>query len=101
MKPKEKILDVAFQKLSHGQRCFNCHRPATEIHHIKPRSCKLNRWNKKNALPICRKCHFDLHNGALENPSVEFERDNIKDYLLRNGLIYDEFLQLKMKEFGI
>lgn len=101
MKNIEKKLDVAFQKLAIGKRCHFCHRPAHAIHHLIRRSCKLRRWDKKNALPICSICHFKVHNGQLEEPIVEFERDNIRDYLMRNNLIYKEFLQIKEREFKL
>ena len=94
MKPIEKELDRAFQKLSVGKRCFNCKKSASEIHHREKRENKVYRWNKENALPICRKCHNGIHFEGLKFPKLEIERIGLKDYLLREGLIFDEFLTL-------
>jgi hypothetical protein len=97
----EKQLDKAFQRLAIGKQCHFCNSPATEIHHLEPRANKLYRYDQRNALPICRKHHFDLHNGDLKNPTIDLPRIGLKDYLLRNGLIYKEFLELKKEELGI
>ena len=101
MKPLEKILDIAFQKLQHNKRCFNCNKKSTAIHHIIRRANKLFRWDKRNALPVCFNCHFNIHNGVVKEPKLDLGHDDIKSYLLRKGMTYDEFLQAKMKEFGI
>lgn len=102
MKPLEKRLDRAVQKLAIGKRCYYCGTNQNIVHHhLQRRSNKLLRWDLKNLLPVCQKHHFDIHNGQLKEPVVEFERIGLKDYLLRNGLIYKEFLELKKKEFGV
>lgn len=101
MKSLEKKLDKAFQKLARGQQCHYCFRPATCVHHIRRRADRLHRWNKANGLFLCHKHHFDIHNNGLEEPEVEFGDVGLKDYLLKNSLTYDDFLQAKREEFGI
>jgi hypothetical protein len=97
----EKNLDKAFQRLAIDKRCHFCFKPATCVHHLIRRANKLYRWNAKNGLFLCHKCHFDIHNGNRKEPDVEFERDDLRSYLMRNGLIYKEFLELKARELGI
>ena len=54
-------VEKAFEK--YGRKCLICGKEATEVHHFIPKSLSLNlRWDLDNAVPICRKCHFNLHN---------------------------------------
>lgn len=101
MKDLEKKLDIAFQKLAEGKRCHFCQKPAGEIHHLITRSEKRHRWDKRNALPLCRFHHYGIHNGTFKSPEVEFEREGLREYLTKNNLIYREFLEAKAREFGI
>lgn len=97
----EQQLDKAFQRLAIDKRCHFCKKPATEIHHLIGRSQKLYRWDKRNALPLCRFHHYGVHNGTFKAPDVDFKREGLREYFIRNNLIYKEFLELKKEEFGI
>jgi len=55
--------------MAHGSRCHFCGAHATDAAHIVPRSSlgKAQRYAVPayNGRPVCRKCHDQLHNGAL------------------------------------
>lgn len=54
---KEKAISVW------GNRCNVCLAIAQQIHHYIPRSkSSLLKHDVQNAVPICRKCHFLIHN---------------------------------------
>jgi hypothetical protein len=97
----EKKLDKKFQELSKGKKCYYCNRKATEIHHLERRSNLCHRWDRKNALPICRKHHFDIHSNGLKEPELTFKREDIREYLVKNFICYRQFLEIKAKEYGI
>ena len=102
MKPLEKILDVAVQKLSEGKKCHYCQTEyGVVIHHLVHRDDKLYRYDKRNFLPVCIKHHGMIHFECLKQPDTPFKCDNIKSYLLRHGMTYNEFLTDKMKEFDL
>lgn len=48
--------------LSKKQWCDVCWDKATEVHHIFSRKNRSVRWYLPNIVPVCRKCHTDLHN---------------------------------------
>lgn len=99
-------LDRLYPKLSHGQRCYFCKRPAVHIHHIRPRANLLLRYDLQNLLPLCADCHELAHQKNMDLYISIFRMDYLnkmsriqfQDYLLANDLTREEFFKLKEKE---
>lgn len=104
----QKKLDSLYPKLAYNQRCRGCGKQAQEIHHIIRRDNLLLRWDYKNLLPLCRKCHSDIHskgkwNHGLElSPFKEYLEERrykiLSEYLLENNLSEEDFLKEKELE---
>lgn len=94
-------LDKSFQKLRKNQMCHYCFKNATEIHHIVRRANKAFRWDKRNALPVCRCCHTEIHSNELEEPEIDFEVVSFKVFKMNRCLSDREFFEEKAKEYGI
>ncbi len=46
----------------YGHRCESCGKPASDPHHMFPRSSFGHlALSIENGVPLCRKCHFSLH----------------------------------------
>lgn len=97
----ERKLDMAFQQLKNGKFCHYCFKKATEIHHLERRANKAHRWDRNNALPVCRSCHNKVHSSGLEEPKIDFIMLNYKELKMNKCLSDREFLELKAKEYGI
>lgn len=44
-----------------SEECFFCGRPREQIHHIFPGSCRKNSTKYGFLLPLCAKCHAEIH----------------------------------------
>ena len=103
-----KTLDALYPKLAYNQRCKGCGRQAQEIHHIIRRDNLLLRWDYKNLLPLCRKCHSDIHSkgkwhhGLDLSPYSQYLEERkyklLSDFLLENDLSESDFLSQKEQE---
>lgn len=100
MKLLEKELDKLIQ-LWAVKQCSQVSKKKAECgHHIIPRANKLFRWNLQNIMPLTYNEHYDLHSNSIDYRNLkqkEFEEENrnksIKDYLIRKGITFDEFLK--------
>lgn len=62
MKPIEKKLDQLIQEIACREVCEICPAEATVGHHFIGRSERSIRWDMDNIVPLCGKCHFQIHN---------------------------------------
>lgn len=98
-------LDRMMQGLSSGKRCYYCLRPAQCTHHIieKSRSEYL-RWDYNNALPVCLECHNNIHLGHIKPEKSDYLKRNenisLKDYLIKNGLSIQEYMEIRKQELN-
>lgn len=91
----EEKLDRLYPKLRIGKKCANpaCHNPACHIHHIVRRNVDLLRFDVKNLLPLCDKCHRQIHDEGLYNRGMDFIEEPRRDYLLRmKNVDFKQFL---------
>lgn len=105
-------LDRLYPKLRIGHKCINpnCNNDSCHIHHVVGRSNMLLRYDVQNLIPLCAKCHSEIHDKGMYNRGADFlttERKNyllsmknvsFKDYLLQHGLTQDEFFEIKKRE---
>lgn len=95
----------------HGHKCFFCgtYGDATlQCHHIVRRRRVILRFDYRNGIPLCAKCHQFAHTkeGEMEimrkhrhyDYCVVNERLTYKQYLVENGLTDAEFRQMKKEE---
>lgn len=50
--------------MKEGLLCINCHQPATQLHHVVPKSLGGN--DTTNVVPLCDKCHGLIHHIEYE-----------------------------------
>lgn len=98
-----------------NHNCYLCGRYGDEnldCHHIIRRVKKLTRWNWKNGVCLCRKCHNELHQQNKVKRQLENTWEHIeeldwlnvftyKDYLISEGISHNEYykrLELDMKD---
>lgn len=100
-------LDNLYPKLSINKKCANpnCNNIATAQHHVIPRANMLLRYDVQNLIPLCAKCHAEIHDKGMYNRGMDFlteDRKNyllsmknkiFKDFILENGLTEDEFFE--------
>lgn len=94
-------LDKAFAKLHKRKKCQICGKDARETHHIIPRANTLYRWDRRNALFLCKECHFGIHHCGAEKPLPMFEIEDYRSYKIRNCMSDEDFLKMKCKEYGV
>ena len=105
---KEK-LDELIQKryVPLNPRCYVCNAPTSEMHHFIQKSQSLFlRWDGRNLIPLCKKCHCKHHRSG--DPAIvetiirkkgfkwfdELEADRRKYYKVNIGILeamIDEF----------
>lgn len=67
-------------------RCVMCHKPASEINEIKPRSRnKKNVHDWKNRVTICRDCHFEYHKSGVTGAKILDMQEKRNRFLLEFG----------------
>ena len=103
-----KSLDSLYPKLAYNQRCKGCGKMAQEVHHIIRRDNLLLRWDYHNLLPLCHKCHADIHNKGKWNHGLDLSPYSdylterkfkiLFDFLRENDMSEDEFLQNREQE---
>lgn len=94
----------------HGEQCVFCGDRPVECHHIIKRRHYLTRWDYKNGIPLCHKCH-DLADTMLMRERIisfignewfnylsELELVTKKSYMLENDITDAEFKREKIKE---
>lgn len=81
MKDLEKIAKDLWKEVcykEHGGICECCGKVASTFHHFIPKSISNNlRYDIKNGVPVCRKCHYSIH----------FSHDTLKRRSLENTII--------------
>lgn len=103
----EQELDRLYPKLRYGRKCANpnCHNYAHHVHHIVGRTNRYLRHDFKNLIPLCTKCHSEIHDKGLYNRGMDFVDDDTRDYLnQKKHLIFkDALLQegLSEQEFNV
>lgn|SRR5574341_474760 len=67
-------------------KCVMCHKPATEINEIHPRSrSKKNILNWRNRVTLCQNCHQTFHhNGVTEQKILEMQKRR-REFLISAG----------------
>ena len=81
-----------------GYVCVACGEPADCFHHfvLKSRSVLL-RFNVDNAIPICRKCHYNIHHSY--DPLVRY--DTIDAIKTAKGKKWCEWIEeMRPKQLG-
>lgn len=108
----EARLDRLYPKLRINRKCANpnCGNPSQHIHHIIRRNVDLLRFDVKNLLPLCEKCHRQIHDEGLYNRGMDFideetkayllkmKNVDFKQYLLELGITKEDFFKIKEKE---
>lgn len=87
-----KILDTKASKynsLVYIDKCGICDEKADDVHHIKFQCTadkdgiigNIPKDNKSNLVPVCKKCHVDIHNNKIEVKGyIKTSDGNILDY---------------------
>jgi len=99
-------LDKKFQMLSADQPCIYGHPSANCRHHLVRRIYKTTRWDWRNGINVCIKCHNEIHAGKKQEPVSRELWDLLNDlknqdwhkYLLDRGMTEMEFYQEKERE---
>lgn len=108
----EARLDRLYPKLRINRMCSNpmCDSISHHVHHIIRRDNILLRYDVKNLLPLCEKCHRQIHDEGMYNRGMDFldeqtqayllkmKNVDFKQYLLELGITKEEFLKQKEKE---
>lgn len=108
----EARLDRLYPKLRINRMCSNpmCDNISHHVHHIIRRDNILLRYDVKNLLPLCEKCHRQIHDEGMYNRGMDFldeqtqayllkmKNVDFKQYLLELGITKEEFLKQKEKE---
>jgi hypothetical protein len=73
------------------ERCVMCHKPATEINEIKPRSrSKKNIHDWRNRVPLCHECHMEYHKHGVTSEKIaemQAKRDDFLNNFGRDGYL--------------
>ena len=64
---------------------MGCGKPAQEMHHIKHYAGNPKRDVLENMMPVCRRCHMDVHRIGLTRFSQVHELDH---YLKAKGFFW-------------
>lgn len=90
----------AVRMLAKG-KCFKCGQPGSEAHHIIRRAKMLARWDWRNGVYLCPKCHQWAHTSMgtawivshSQNISALYELENmtLKDWLTTYRVTKAEF----------
>lgn len=92
--------------------CSNpmCDNISHHVHHIIRRDNILLRYDVNNLLPLCEKCHRQIHDNGMYNRGMDFldeqtqayllrmKNVDFKQYLLELGITKEDFLKQKEKE---
>jgi len=78
----DKLLQMVYRsRLSH---CAICMRPKDTMHHYVPKSVSSNlRYDERNLVPICTKCHCRIHSSPDPEPG-----NSLRDYLGESRYAY-------------
>lgn len=109
---KSDNLDRLYPLLRTGKKCSNpdCNNMAVHVHHIIPRANILLRYDVQNLIPLCAKCHSEIHDHGAYNRGFDFiDKDRVeylqkmknvvfKDYLLLRNITQEDFFDIKEKE---
>lgn len=86
-------LDTIIQTITSKKKCHYCKTSKGVVgHHLIRRADLMYRWDLNNILPVCMYCHRKIHDGFLKEPTLDIQRQTLKDYLLNNGLTLEDFM---------
>ena len=109
-KLKEECIKIASdKKLEEHPKCMFCNLPAICCHHfVRQSRSNYLRCEPKNLIPICKKCHFKLHNGYEAMMTLELVKifgnkwaeDLMRDSrkTIKDDIPYWEKLKIKLNK---
>lgn len=78
-------------------RCVMCHKPASEINEIKPRSrSKKNLYDWKNRVTLCHECHMEYHKKGVTAEKIAEMQAKREQFLMDFGR--EEYVKLTGKD---